>query len=155
MRSAKFQDTERIERIRILNAVWQNLPELFGRLFPVILTDNDSAFKDTGIFARENGQGMCTRIFYCDPMASWQKGQLEKNHEFIRYILPKGCSFSGLTQKTVTQIANHINSTARASLNGHTPFELAQLLLDKKLIQICHLAQIPADQVILKPALIK
>ena len=118
-------------------------------------TDNDSAFKDTGIFERENGQGMCTRIFYCDPMTSWQKGQLEKNHEFIRYILPKGCSFSGLTQKTVTQIANHINSTARASLNGHTPFELAQLLLDKKLIQICHMAQIPADQVILKPSLIK
>ncbi len=177
-------------------------PELFGRLFSVILTDNDSTFKDTEIFERENGQGVCTRIFYCDPMASWQKGRLEKNHEFIRYILPKGCSFSELTQKTATQgvctrifycdpmaswqkgrleknhefiryilpkgcsfseltqktatqIANHINSTARASLNGHTPFELAQLLLDKKLIQICHLNQIPSDQVTLKPSLIK
>lgn len=130
-------------------------PELFGRLFSVILTDNDSAFKDTEIFERGNEQGVCTRIFYCDPMASWQKGRLEKNHEFIRYILPKGRSFSELTQKTATQIANHINSTARASLNGHTPFELAQLLLDKKLIQICHLNQIPADQVILKPSLIK
>lgn len=58
-------------------------------------------------------------------------------------------------RKTATQIANHINSTARASLNGHTPFELAQLLLDKKLIQICHLNQISADQVTLKPSLIK
>ena len=52
-------------------------------------------------------------------------------------------------------MANHINSTAGASLNGHTPFELAQLLLDKKLIGLCHLTSIPADQVVLKPSLLK
>lgn len=88
-------------------------------------------------------------------MASWQKGRLEKNHEFIRYILPKGRTFSALTQEDATRIANHINSTARASLNGHTPFELAQLLLDRKLMELCHLEPIPADQVVLKPSLLK
>lgn len=89
------------------------------------------------------------------PMASWQKGRLEKNHEFLRYILPKSSHFSGLTQEDATRVANHINSTARASLNGHTPFELAQLLLDRKLIELCSLAGIPADQVALKPSLLK
>ncbi|WP_242955864.1 hypothetical protein [Lachnoclostridium sp. An181] len=52
-------------------------------------------------------------------------------------------------------MANHINSTARASLNGHTPFELAHLLLDKKLIELCRLTSIPANQVVLKPSLLK
>jgi len=42
-----------------------------------------------------------TRLFYCDPMASWQKGRLEKNHEFIRYIIPKGCAFEYLTRSDV------------------------------------------------------
>lgn len=107
----------------------------YGQLFPVILTDNGSAFKDPRIFERENGNREATHIYYCDPMASWQKGRLEKNHEFIRYILPKGSRFSGLTQEDATRMANHINSTARASLNGHTPFELAQMLLDKKLME--------------------
>ena len=27
-----------------------------------------------------------TRIYYCDPNRSDQKGALEKNHEYIRYV---------------------------------------------------------------------
>ncbi len=88
-------------------------------------------------------------------MSSWQKGKLEKNHEFIRYILPKGVSFARLNQNKVTQIANHINSVARASLNGCTPFKLAQLLIDRKLLELCSLEDVPTDQVILKPTLLK
>ena len=83
------------------------------------------------------------------------RNKLEKNLAFIRYILPKGSHFSCLTQEDATRMANHINSTARASLNGHTPFELAQMLLDKKLIELCCLTSISADQVILKPSLLK
>ena len=30
-----------------------------------------------------------TRIYYCDPNRSDQKGALEKNHEYIRYVLQK------------------------------------------------------------------
>lgn len=130
-------------------------PGRYSRLFSVILTDNGSSFKDPSVFERKDGLGSHTLVFYCDPMASWQKGRLEKNHEFIRYVLPKGNPFSGLTQAQATLIANHINSTARASLNGCTPFELALLLLDKKLLELCHMVRIPADQVILKPALLK
>ena len=130
-------------------------PETYGRLFPLILTDNGSSFKDPMVFERGNGNGGLTRLFFCDPMASWQKGRLEKNHEFIRYILPKGRTFSGLTREDALRIANHINSTARASLNGHTPFELAQLLLDRKLMEVCHLDAIPADHVVLQPSLLK
>lgn len=96
-----------------------------------------------------------SHVFYCDPMASWQKGRLEKNHEFIRYIIPKGMTFAGLNQEQVTLITNHINSVARASLNGCTPFELAQLLIDRKLLDLCQLERIPANQVILKPSLLK
>lgn len=130
-------------------------PTQYSRLFSVILTDNGSSFKDPSVFERKDGHGSHTLVFYCDPMASWQKGRLEKNHEFIRYVLPKGKSFSCLTQPQATLLANHINSTARASLNGCTPFKLALLLLDKKLLELCHMTQIPADQIVLKPSLLK
>lgn len=106
-------------------------------------------------FERKNERDSHTLIFYCDPMASWQKGRLEKNHEFIRYVLPKGTTFSGLTQPRDTLPSNHINRTTRASLNGCTPFELALLLLDKKLLELCHMAQLQADQVVLRPSLLK
>lgn len=88
-------------------------------------------------------------------MASWQKGRLEKNHEFIRYILPKGHPFDGLTAGQVTRIMNHINSTARASLNGNTPFELARLLLPGALLDWAGAAAVPYDDVLLKPRLLR
>ncbi|MFR7491750.1 MAG: hypothetical protein ACLUXK_06540 [[Ruminococcus] torques] len=111
--------------------IWEQ--SYIEKLFPVILTDNGASFKDPAIFERPEGE-LLSRVFYCDPMASWQKGRLEKNHEFIRYIIPKGTTFAGLDQEQVTLITNHINSVARASLNGCTPFELALLLIDRKLL---------------------
>ncbi|MBB6630794.1 hypothetical protein H7D64_04675 [Clostridium algidicarnis] len=50
-------------------------------------------------------------------MASYQKPHVEKNHEYIRYVIPKGISFNNRTQEDITLMINHINSTARASLN--------------------------------------
>ena len=88
-------------------------------------------------------------------MASWQKGRLEKNHEFIRYILPKGRPFTMLTKAQVVTMMNHINNTARASLNGRTPFELASLLLPDTLLRCSGSSAIPHDEVLLKPRLLK
>ena len=41
------------------------------------------------------------RLNETDPMASWQKPKVEKNHEFIRYIIPKGKSMAFLTEEKV------------------------------------------------------
>lgn len=51
-----------------------------------ILTDNGPEFRWTDYleWAPYTGERRC-RVFYCDPMASWQKAEIEKNHEFIRY----------------------------------------------------------------------
>lgn len=127
--------------------------EVFKRSFPVILTDNGSEFKNPQTIELDNERNQRTKIFYCDPMASYQKPHVEKNHEYIRYILPKGKSFDNRTQEDITLMMNHINSTARASLNGNTPFKLAQMLLDNSLLCKLSLKHIPADEVHLKPAL--
>lgn len=151
-----LMDSDRRDNVKeVFQRIYCHLgADLYQRLFPVLLTDNGSSFKDPDIFERPDGE-LLSRVFYCDPMASWQKGRLEKNHEFIRYILPKGITFANLDQTQVTLVANHINSIARASLNGCTPFELAQLLIDRKLLDLCRLERIPAKQVILKPSLLK
>lgn len=123
--------------------------------FPVILTDNGSEFKNPTLLEKSLAGKSRTRLFYCDPMASWQKGRLEKNHEFIRYIIPKGRAFESLTCSNVILMMNHINSIARASLNGHTPFELASLLLPGSLLRFLGAKRIPHDDVLLKPSLLK
>ena len=64
----------------------------FCQLFPVILTDNG------GEFARVDDIEMDVRgeskLFFCDPNRSDQKGRIEKNHTLIRDILPKGTSLA-------------------------------------------------------------
>lgn len=67
-------------------------------------------------------------------MASYKKPHVEKNYKYIRYIIPKGKSFDNLTKEDITLMMNNINSTARASLNGNTPFKLVKMLLDSSFL---------------------
>ena len=129
--------------------------ELFNKLFNVILTDNGSEFQNPEILEYTDFGEKRTSIYYCDPYRSNQKGALEKNHEYIRCVLPKGTSLIGITQDQITLLMNHINSEKRDSLNGHSPYELSQMLLDNKLHQCLNLRQIDPDDVNLKPALLK
>ena len=127
----------------------------FRKYFPIILTDNGPEFKDPWSIERNEVGTLRTKVFYCDPYVSNQKGRLEKNHEYIRYIIPKGKSMSKYTQEDINLMASHINSTARDSLNGSTPFDLAELLLDKRIPALTGQHKVSPDKVLLKPALLE
>lgn len=129
--------------------------EIFQKLFPVILTDNGSEFKHTREMEFTVEGERRTRLYYCDPQASWQKPHLEKNHEYIRYVLPKGKSFNPYTQEDITLLLNHINSTKRAQLGGKAPYELATSVEFQRLMNALGLHLIPADEVALTPRLLK
>jgi len=129
--------------------------EMFARLFPVILADRGSEFSNPSALECDEYGEILSHLFYCNANAPYQKGRLEKNHEFIRYILPKGTSFDSLTQADITKVMNHINSTTRASLNGQSPFKLTTLLLDSKLFEVLNLKLVEPDAVLLKPVLLK
>ena len=127
----------------------------FTSCFPMILTDNGSEFKAPDALEKDALGNERTKVFYCEPMASYQKPHIEKNHEYIRYVLPKGKSFDHLTQDKITLMMNHINSTARTSLNRQTPYRVAELLLGETFLKELSLKQVPSDEVHLKPALLK
>lgn len=131
--------------------------DVFRRLFGIILTDNGSEFK--GVDALElTSEGLVrTSIFYCDPMSSGQKGRLEKNHEYIRYVLPKGSDFNGYSQKDMTVLANHINSTARKSLDFQAPYDLISCSDNDMnlLMNALGLKRIPEKKINLTPELLK
>lgn len=128
---------------------------VFQELFPIILTDNGTEFQFPARLECDKDGGKRTKVFYCNPNCSWQKGMLEKNHEYIRYVIPKGQSLDSYSQSDATILMNHINSEARDSLNGCTPFRLSEFLLNNKLHKLLKLKEISADNVVLKPALLK
>ena len=93
-------------------------------------------------------------MFYCDAYCSWQKGALEKNHEFIRYIIPAGRNFDILKQTDADLMANNINNYPRRTLNFNTPFKVAELLLGSTFLQKLGFYELNPDDVVLKPALL-
>lgn len=123
--------------------------ETFRKLFPVILTDNGSEFKYTQEMESTIDGTRRTRIYYCDPQASWQKPHIEKNHEYIRYVIPKGKSLEAFTQADFTLLANHINSTKRMQYDGKAPIELATSEEFRILLEVTGIRPIQADDVIL------
>ena len=128
--------------------------DTFNELFPIILTDNGTEFQfPTRLECDKHGE-LRTKIFYCNPNCSWQKGMLEKNHEYIRYVIPKGLSIDPYNQGHAIKLMNHINSEARDSLNGCTPFRLSLLLLNNELHKTLKLKEILPDKVSLKPSLL-
>lgn len=129
--------------------------QTFKKYLPVILTDNGSEFKNPWDIEKNESGTTRTKVFYCDPYVSNQKGRLEKNHEYIRYVIPKGRSMYNYTQEDMSLLASHINSTARDSLNGATPFDLAELRIDKKIPILTGQFKVSPDNVLLKPALLE
>ena len=117
----------------------------FFQLFPVILTDNG------GEFARVNDIEMDVRgeskLFFCDPNRSDQKGRIEKNHTLIRDILPKGTSFDNLTQEDINLICSHVNSVKRAALNGKSAYELFAFTYGEETPKLLGISKIPAEVV--------
>lgn len=130
--------------------------EEFSRLFEVILTDNGTEFSDPESIEIDINTGeKISSVFYCDPNCSWQKGSIEKNHEYIRYILPKGTSFAGLTQQDCDLLASHINSVPRISLNNQCPYDYAYKFIGKDNINKFHIFKIDNDDIDLSPRLLK
>ena len=145
------------EVTRVFEYLQQTLLEDdYNKLFQVILTDNGHEFFDVLNLECDHTTGQqISRVFYCDPGASWQKGALEKNHEFIRYVLPKKTSFKHLTQNDCLIIANHINSLCRESLNNKCPFKAMLFLCDEISLNTINMYYIEPDDVQLNENLLK
>ena len=122
--------------------------EKYKELFEIILTDNGWEFsKPEDIeFNYETGEKLIN-VFYTESYSSWQKGGIERNHEFIRYIIPKGITFDNLTKKNVTDMMNNINNVRRKSLDYQTPYLnfLKEYGIDTT--NKFHLKQIPKDEI--------
>ena len=151
-----LQEKSQDQVIKVFDYLTEKLGiKVFQELFPVLLTDNGVEFQFPERLECDKNGEIRTKIFYCNPNSSWQKGRIEKNHEYIRYVIPKSQSLDHYKQRDACVLMNHINSEARDSLNGCTPFRLSKMLLNNRLHRLLCLQEIPGDQVHLKPSLLK
>jgi len=141
--------------IDIFNWLYDLLgPTCFKALLSVILTDNGSEFSNPKKLEYD-AQGECRcKLFYCDPYASFQKPNVELNHEFIRRILPKGSSFDKLCQADINLMMSHINSYSREKLGDKSPFDVFGFIYGYGILEKLGQVKISPNEILLKPSLL-
>lgn len=129
--------------------------ELFHSVFQILITDRGSEFSDAQGFEELAGN-----VFFCDPMASWQKPHVENNHRLLRFVCPKekDLNLLGLkSQADLDLIFSHINSYPREERHGKSPVdEFTFYHKDaNSILDLLHIECIEKDSIILTPTLIK
>lgn len=156
-RQANFMLAYKIENKEAdsVNSFFTHLKKLLGyekfhELFPIILTDNGNEFSKPDEIEFNGNHVYKTRVFYCDPGHSEQKGKIEVNHEYIRRFISKGVPFDNYTQDDINLMLNHINSVKRESLNDDNPYTLMKDFLPNEIIKLFDIKQIEQKDIILK-----
>ena len=128
--------------------------QAFAKIFPVLLTDRGSEFEKWNLFELDRTGHTRLNIFYCDPMQSAQKPNVENNHNYVRDIIPNGYPLDKLEQKDIDLMFSHINAAPRLSLNDKSPFEVFSFFYGKNIANLLGVSQIHRNDVVLKPYLI-
>ena len=123
--------------------------KLYAKLFETILTDNGSEFYDPLHIEIDYNTGeKIANVFYCKPYSSWQKGCIEKNHEFIRKVFPKGTNFDNFNDNIIFKLESNINNIPRKKFKGKSPYQLTNKLYPE-LIDILKYPFITSDDITL------
>lgn len=129
--------------------------EKFKQIFPINLSDNGIEFyKFHEIEMDECGESLC-KTFFTNTYRSNDKAECERNHQFIRYVLPKGKNFDRLSQEKVDLLFSHINSYVRESKKDKTPYELVLESFGREFLESINIQGIPLNEVNLKPELLR
>ena len=136
--------------LRKLKALRKLLGAGYAEVFECNLSDNGCEFAG---FHEIEEWGVAA--FFTNPYRATDKASCERNHEFIRYVIPKGKSLDGLTQAKVELLFSHINSYVRGSNENRTPYDLMAERFGEGFMEAIGIRRIPAKEVCLKPSLLK
>lgn len=91
----------------------------FNKVFKSITTDNGTEFSDFSEIIKDTK----TKIYFCHPYCSGEKGTNEKHNSMIRYFIPKGEPIENYSFEEVNKIVEWMNNYPRKILNYKTPLE--------------------------------
>lgn len=152
---------------RLFNMLWEAAgPDLFRKLFFVILTDNGTEFSDAKMIENfrpdpeHNPRKLLQRgvhLFYCDAYCSCQKPHVEREHREVRRILEHGVSFNGLDQDKINAVLSNVASYTRGALDNRTPYDcFVEKFGDagRRFLEKIGIVKIPPNDVTLHPFLL-
>ena len=108
--------------VRVLDELQRHCK--FSKLFKTITVDNGCEFADSFRMEHSPAGRRRTRVFYCHPYTSCERGSNENANRLVRRWFVKGSDFSRLRASDCLQLSRWMNSYPRDLLGGKTPSEL-------------------------------
>ena len=92
--------------------------KLIGLIFKSITFDNGTEFAASEELERScvNKRLPRTKVYFCHPYSSWERGTNENTNGMIRRRFPKGTNFAAVTNAQIAQAENWINNYPRKIL---------------------------------------
>jgi len=85
-----------------------------------VTTDNDIAFSKW----KELEKILNTKIYFCHPYHSWEKGLVENSNRWLREFIPKKTDLKSISTEFLNDIEMYFNHKPRKCLEGRTAFEV-------------------------------
>lgn len=102
----------------------------FSNIFQSITVDNGSEFADTNGMETSCSGGIRTKIYYCHPYSSWERGSNENQNKLIRRHFPKGYDFTHTTVSEIQKLEDWINNYPREIFGFRSSAELYKIYAD-------------------------
>ena len=106
--------------VRMINRLERRLgSKNFREIFKTITFDNGTEFSDAkGIEISPYTKKQRTRVYYCHPYASSERGSNENQNGFIRRFVPKGTPISRYSDEYLNNVQEFINNYPRKLFDG-------------------------------------
>ena len=136
-----MQDRKAQTVVKALNTIERSYGErLFRNVFKTITVDNGVEFSDAeGLErSRRNKKKKRTKVYYCHPYSSCERGSNENANRLIRRHIPKGVNFDKKRQSEIKEIETWINNYPR-KLFGYNTAEEQFVYEMEKLLSLIHI----------------
>lgn len=112
-----------VEAVDRLERKWG---EMFKEVFKTITVDNGSEFAYCEELERSilNEGEKRTKLYYCHPYSSWERGTNEVTNKMVRRKVPKGTNFDDKTDEEIAAIEDWVNDYPRRIHGYHSAREL-------------------------------
>ena len=121
--------------IKELDKLEITMEDKFKLILEKIITDNGCEFLDyEGIEKSAIKEEKRINLYYADPYASYEKGQIENQHRLIRYFYPKGTDFGKYRDEEIVEKINRINNYPRKNLGWSTPYKEMEKIIGKAML---------------------
>ena len=110
--------------VSALNTLEKKFGKLFPKIFKTITVDNGVEFSDCVGLETSIYGGQRTKVYYCHPYSSYERGTNERLNREIRRKIPKGSDLTKYSEKEIQAIEDWMNDYPRQVLGFATPNEL-------------------------------